>query len=240
MRGPLLSAVIVGMAWAIPAGAFPLATPGVDNVERTLLTKVGWRRQYWRHGYAAPYIYPPAYGYYAPAYPYAYYPPARGYYAPVPNGGYPLADGDYADYPPRGRRLSGSRGRVRRRSTSRWLLKENDSNLRRASSASGTRRTCLPSPVMSAGEDRTHRRRASISASDPKRTWIPIDLAQGIGSKRSLWPVLGLADAISPSPPTLAALAERRSLRPGSLWMRSADTLHVPRSAFGLPGEYFQ
>ena len=100
MRGPLLSAVIVGMAWAIPAGAFPLATPGVDNVERTLLTKVGWRRQYWRHGYAAPYIYPPAYGYYAPAYPYAYYPPARGYYAPVPNGGYPLADGDYAHYPP--------------------------------------------------------------------------------------------------------------------------------------------
>ena len=41
MRGLLLGAVIVGMAWAIPAEAFPLATPGVDNVERTLLTKVG-------------------------------------------------------------------------------------------------------------------------------------------------------------------------------------------------------
>ena len=45
-------------------------------------------------------LYPPAYGYYVPAYPYAYYPPARGYYVPVPpNGDYPLADGDYADYP---------------------------------------------------------------------------------------------------------------------------------------------
>ena len=101
MRGLLLGAVIVGMAWAIPAEAFPLATPGVNNVEGTLVTKVGWRRQYWRHGYAAPYVYPPAYGYYAPAYPYAYYPPARGYYVPVPpNGDYPVADGDYANYPP--------------------------------------------------------------------------------------------------------------------------------------------
>lgn len=42
------------------------------NVESTLVTKVGWHRHYWRHGYAAPYVYPPAYGYYAPAYPYAY------------------------------------------------------------------------------------------------------------------------------------------------------------------------
>ena len=102
MRRFLLGAAVVGTVWAIPAEAFPLAMPGVDrpNVESTLVTKVGWRRQYWRHGYAAPYVYPPAYGYYAPAYPYAYYPPARGYYVPVPpNGGYPLADGDYADHP---------------------------------------------------------------------------------------------------------------------------------------------
>ena len=47
------------------------------------MTKVAWRRHYWRHGYAAPYVYPPAYGYYSPAYPYAYYPPARGFYVPV-------------------------------------------------------------------------------------------------------------------------------------------------------------
>ena len=101
MRPFLLGAVVVGMVWAIPAEAFPLAMPGGDrpNVESMLVTKVGWRRQYWRHGYAAPYVYPPAYGYYAPAYPYAYYPPARGYYVPVPpNGDYPEAD-DYADYP---------------------------------------------------------------------------------------------------------------------------------------------
>ena len=45
MRGLLLGAVIVGLAWAIPAEAFPLATPGVDNVEGTLVAKVGWRRQ---------------------------------------------------------------------------------------------------------------------------------------------------------------------------------------------------
>jgi hypothetical protein len=97
MRGLLFVAVILGMAWAIPAGAFPRAMPEVDRpyVESTLVTKVGWRRQYWRHGYAAPYVYPPAYGYYAPAYP-----SARGYYVPVPpNGGYPFTDGDYADYP---------------------------------------------------------------------------------------------------------------------------------------------
>ena len=103
MRRFLLGAAVVSMVGVIPAEAFPLAMPGVDrpNVESTLVTKVGWRRQYWRHGYAAPYVYPPAYGYYVPAYPYAYYPPARGYYVPVPpNGGYPLADGDYADYPP--------------------------------------------------------------------------------------------------------------------------------------------
>ncbi len=101
MRRFLLGAAVVGMAWAIPAEALPLAMPGVDNVESRLVTKVGWRRHYWRHGYAAPYVYPPTYGYYAPAYPYAYYPPARGYYVPVPpNGGYPLDNGEYADYPP--------------------------------------------------------------------------------------------------------------------------------------------
>ena len=49
MRGLLLGTVMVGMAWAVPTEAFPLATPGLDNVEGTLLTKVGWRRQYWRH-----------------------------------------------------------------------------------------------------------------------------------------------------------------------------------------------
>ena len=101
MRRLLLGAAVVSIVWAIPAEAFPLATPGVDNVEGTLVTKVGWRRHYWRHGYAAPYVYPPAYGYYSPAYPYAYYPPARGYYVPVPsNGDYPLDNGEYADYPP--------------------------------------------------------------------------------------------------------------------------------------------
>ena len=45
MRGLLLGTVMVGMAWAVPTEAFPLATPGLDNVEGTLLTKVGWRRQ---------------------------------------------------------------------------------------------------------------------------------------------------------------------------------------------------
>jgi len=99
----LLLAAVVGIVWAMPAAAFPLAMPGVERpqVGSTLVSKAGWRRHYWRHGYAAPYVYPPAYGYYAPAYPYAYYPPARGYYVPAPlTGGYPLADGDYADYPP--------------------------------------------------------------------------------------------------------------------------------------------
>ena len=100
MRGLLLGAVIVGMAWAIPAEAFPLATPGVDNVECTLLTKVGWRRQYWRHGDAVltstlqlmAIMRLPTH---------THDPPARGYYVPVPpNGDYPVADGDYADYPP--------------------------------------------------------------------------------------------------------------------------------------------
>ena len=101
MRGLVLGAVIVGMVWAIPAEASPLGMPGGDCVQSTLVSKVGWRRQYWRHGYAAPYVYPPVYGYYAPAYPYAYYPPAPGYYVPAPpSGSYPLADGDYADYPP--------------------------------------------------------------------------------------------------------------------------------------------
>jgi len=105
MRRLLLgAAVIVGIVWVIPAEACPMAMPGVDSpyVETTLVTKVGWRRQYRRYGYAAPYAYyPPAYGYYAPPVPYGYYPPARGYYVPVPsNGDYPAADGDYADYPP--------------------------------------------------------------------------------------------------------------------------------------------
>ena len=101
MRRLLLGAAVVSIVWAIPAEAFPLAMPGVDNVESTLATNVGWRRQYWRHGYAGPYVYPPTYGYYAPAYPFAYYPPPRGYYGPVPSDGdYPVADGDYADYPP--------------------------------------------------------------------------------------------------------------------------------------------
>ena len=98
MRPLLPGAEIVGMGFANTGRGVPLAMPGVDNVE---ITKVGWRRQYWRYGYAAPYVYPPAYGYYAPAYPYAYYPSARGYYVPLPsNGDYPVADGDYADYPP--------------------------------------------------------------------------------------------------------------------------------------------
>ena len=107
MRCLLLSAaVIVGVVWesSIPAEASPLM-PGLvsANVDTTPATEVGWRRQYWRHSYPAPYAYyPPAYGYYAPPVPYAYYPPARGYYVPVPsNGDYP-SDGDYADYPPAG------------------------------------------------------------------------------------------------------------------------------------------
>ena len=104
MRHLLLGAAVVGIVWAIPAEAFPLAMPGVDcpNVETTLVTKVGWRRQHWRYGYPVPYAYyPPGYGYYAPPRPYAYYPPARGYYVPVPSSGdYPLDNGEYADYPP--------------------------------------------------------------------------------------------------------------------------------------------
>ena len=104
MRHLLLGAAVVGIIWSIPTEAFPLAMPGVDgpNVETTLVTKVGWRRQHWRHGYPAPYAYyPPGYGYYAPPRPYAYYPPARGYYVPVPSSGdYPLDNGEYADYPP--------------------------------------------------------------------------------------------------------------------------------------------
>ena len=57
MRHLLLGAAVVGIVWAIPAEAFPLAMPGVDspNVETTLVTKVGWRRQHWRYGYRGPY-----------------------------------------------------------------------------------------------------------------------------------------------------------------------------------------
>ena len=45
----------------------------------------------------------------------------------------------------------------------------------------------------------------------------PIDLAQGTASKSNLWLFVGLADVISISP-TPAALAERSSLRLGSLY----------------------
>jgi hypothetical protein len=107
MRCLLFSAaVIVGVVWesSTPVEASPLTMPGLDspNVEATPVTEVGWRRQYRRYGYPAPYAYyPPGYGYYAPPVPYAYYPPARGYYVPVPsNGDYPAADGNYTDYPP--------------------------------------------------------------------------------------------------------------------------------------------
>jgi len=104
MRHLLLGVAVVGIAWTLPAKAFPLAMPGVDspNVETALVAKVGWRRQHWRYGYPLPYAYySPGYGYYAPPRPYAYYPPARSYYVPVPSsGGYPLDTGEYADYPP--------------------------------------------------------------------------------------------------------------------------------------------
>jgi hypothetical protein len=74
-----------------------------QSTKATLVDEIGWRRQYRRYGYPAPYAYyPPAYGYYAPPPAYAYYPPAYGTYAPPPvagNGEY-SADGDYGDYPP--------------------------------------------------------------------------------------------------------------------------------------------
>ena len=63
-------------------------------------------------------------------------------------------------------------------------------------------------------------------------TRLPVDLPQGPGSKSSYgFFGVGLMQA-SPSPPTLAALAERRPLRPGSLCYRGCPLLALSR-----PGE---
>jgi len=55
----------------------------------------------------------------------------------------------------------------------------------------------------------------------------PIDLAQGTASKSSLWLFVGLTDVIISISPTPAALAERSSLRLGSLypWLRLSALL---------------
>jgi hypothetical protein len=54
-----------------------------------------------------------------------------------------------------------------------------------------------------------------------------IDLAQGTASNSSLWLFVGLADVIISISPTPAALAERSSLRLGSLysWLRAISEL---------------
>lgn len=106
MRPLLFSvAVSVGVAFGSfgPATATPLATsgPSSQSTTATLVEDIGWRRQYRRYGYPAPYAYyPPAYGYYAPP-PAAYYPPAYDAYAPPPvvESGEYAAESDYGDYP---------------------------------------------------------------------------------------------------------------------------------------------
>ena len=108
MRRLLLSvAVIVGVVFGslVPATATSLSISGLSSqsTEATLVEEIGWRRQYRRYGYPAPYAYyPPAYGYYAPPPAYAYYPPGYGSYVPpraAADGDYSSAD-DYGDYPP--------------------------------------------------------------------------------------------------------------------------------------------
>ena len=107
------AAVIVGVVWAVPATATPVAMPGFNSqhVEAAMVEEAAyWRRRYRRYGYRVPYAYPPAYYVPPPAYAYppAYYPPPPAYaYPPTayppPNGdygAYPYANGDYGDYPP--------------------------------------------------------------------------------------------------------------------------------------------
>jgi hypothetical protein len=94
------AAVIVGVVWAVPATATPVAMPGFNsqNVEAATVEEAAyWRRRYRRYGYRVPYAYPPAYYVPPPAYAYppAAYPPPNGDY-----GEYPYANGDYGDYPP--------------------------------------------------------------------------------------------------------------------------------------------
>ncbi len=58
-----------------------------------------------------------------------------------------------------------------------------------------------------------------MSANDPKRTWKPrLIWRKALARKTAYGPLWGWLVQSSPSPPTPAALAERRSLRPGSLY----------------------
>ena len=103
MIGAAVTVGVIGGS-VVSATATPLSTSGLTNQgEATLVEDIGWRRQYRRYGYPAPYAYyPPAYGYYAPPPAYAYYPPGYGSYAPpraAADGDYSSAD-DYGDYPP--------------------------------------------------------------------------------------------------------------------------------------------
>ena len=102
MRPLLFSvAVSVGVVFGSlgPATATPLATSGLNSqsAKAMLVEDIGWRRQYRRYGYPAPYAYyPQAYGYYAP-------PPVAEtgeYAADGDYGDYPPANGEYGDYPP--------------------------------------------------------------------------------------------------------------------------------------------
>jgi hypothetical protein len=124
----LFSAVLIGsVSWVgvTPAVAGSPGFPGFGGplMGSAPLEEVGWRRNYWRYGYPAPYAYyPPAYGGYPPPAAYAYPPPAYGdavppypgyaYRPPVygnqpppaaDDGNYPAAGDQYGDdYPPEG------------------------------------------------------------------------------------------------------------------------------------------
>jgi hypothetical protein len=103
MRRSLFSAsiVVAGVVWGGQVSAASVVIPRFSStLEAVPVEEVGyWRRQYRRHGYPVPYVYPP-FAHYPP--PPAYvYPHAYGYYEPLPaEGGYPAEEGDYSAYPP--------------------------------------------------------------------------------------------------------------------------------------------
>jgi len=73
--------------------------------------------------------------------------------------------------------------------------------------------------MSAAGTQQTYGWPVVRSAFDPKRTWIPIDLAQGAGSKSSLWLFVTLADAIiSISPNSGGPWPNEDRSDPGSLY----------------------
>ena len=99
-------------------------------------------------------------------------------------------------------------------------------------------RTQQKSQAMSVlGTERTFGERAGMSAF-PKRTWNPRLIWRKALARKAAYGPLGLVMQSSPSPPTRAALTDE-DLPPGSLWMRSADAINIPRCVAYL-GSTFQ